>query len=270
MDSEIKKIGFFSAFWESCTNLSFYSKAALSASWLHVALHTLVLIILVSSAYSFASYNLLADKLNDLLKELPTIEVKDNKATWKPEDLKLPYIKKFPQNAPRKIYYILDSGKNKAALEEKYATYALFSQNNITLSDGYDRREFQYKELTKNSLAVHFFGDPLRFSPMSLAHFIAFCTIFSFGLGLALFLLILFPIANLFAALISSIASKWNLSFINIVKLSFFAATPACLIQIIGCLFLILNWQVFLAGLLISSSIQIAYLITGLKATSAS
>ena len=232
---------------------------------MHVFFHSLILIILVSSAYSFASYNLLADKLNILLKDLPTVQIKNAKAVW-PQDLKLPYIKKFPPKGPRKIYYILDSGKNKAALEEKYEMYALFTDQSLVLNDGYDRSEFDYKKLESNPSMNSFFGEPLKFSPFSLSQFMAFCITFTLGLFLGLFLLILFPVFNLFVALIVNIAGKWNLTLPELTKLSFFSATPACLIQIIGCLFLILNWQILFIGLIISVTIQIAYLITGLKA----
>jgi hypothetical protein len=262
-----KKLGFFSSFIESCADLNFYSRA-FKASWLHVSLHALVLVILISISYSVASYNLLSKGLATLLKDLPTFEVSQGKAKFS-KDLQLPYIKKFSQSGAKKLYYILDSGEHAADLEEQYEMYALFTPDEFILSDGNNRTAITVKDIQKDSLLKNFFGDPLIMSPVNLAKFIAFYTVFILALFLFLLLLFLFPIFNLLAATVASAADKWNLKFSEICKLSLFAATPACLIQIIGCLFLVLNWTIFSIGLFLSWSIQIAYLITGLKACKA-
>ncbi len=267
MTSESKrKIGLLGAFIESCINIGFYTRA-FRASWLKVAIYAFLLVILTSVAYSIAANNLIKSKLESLFKDLPTITLQNGEASWDPQ-IKTPYIKKFPPSGGRRLSYIIDSGEKRAALEESSDMYALFTKKEIILNDGSNRKVLPVQKLEADpALKSMFFGDPFTISPGNLAKFVAFYT--SIVLGTLFFflpLLFLFPLFNLLTSVIVSIAGKWNLNFSEIYKLSFFAATPAFLIQAACCFFLVMNWSVFLIGILVSWAIQIAYLFTGLKA----
>jgi hypothetical protein len=263
-----QKLGFISSFFASCLNLGFYTRAH-RASWLHVILHALVLIIFISIAYSAASFNLLQNGLQGVFKDVPTLVIKNNQIQI-PENVELPYIKKFPQSAGREMVYMVDSGDKQAQLEEESDMYVLFTKKEAILSDGNNRKVFPAKQLEKDPFLKNFFGNPLTLSSGNLAKFTAFYTVIILGfLFLFLPLLIIFPIFNSLAALIASIIDRWTINFPDIVKLAVFAATPACLIQVFGCFLLVLNWSIFLLGLFISWAIQLAYLITGLKACKA-
>ena len=260
------KPGFWESLIKSCINLNFYPQL-LKASWLHVIIHSLVLITLSTTAYSIAFHSLIEKPIRNLVREIPSIQVHKGQAVWS-EKLKTPYIRRIPPQGPSKFYYIIDSGKNQRKLEAKYQMYALFTPNKFILNDGNNRQETNLASLTKNNFLLEkFFGKPLTIDETGLSKFISFYASITFGLlFFFLPLLFLFPFGNLLASIIANIYDKWPVSFLDIFKLSFFAATPTCLVLIFGCLFLMLNWTILLLGLTIAFIIQVAYLITGLRA----
>jgi hypothetical protein len=258
--------GFFASFFQSCINLSFYPKL-LQNSWKQVIMHGLVLVVLSTISYAIAFHSIIQKPIKNLVEDIPAIKIKNGKGIWD-SDLKTPYIRRIPPAGARKFYYIIDSGKNQRQLEDKYQMYALFTREKFILNDGKNRKETSLKSLEENSLLQEgFFGKPLVIDEKGLAKFISFYASITFGfLFFFLPLLILFPLGNLLVAVIANIMEKWPVSFVDIYKLSFYAATPTCLILIFGCLFLMLNWTLLLLGLSIAWIVQIAYLITGLRA----
>ncbi|MDX1919895.1 MAG: DUF1189 family protein [Candidatus Caenarcaniphilales bacterium] len=262
MNPDLKKPNFFSAFWESCFNLGFYSIAS-KASWGQIVFHSLVLSILITFAYSAATYLPLKNNLEQMFAGIPMIEIQEGKAKFD-ENLKLPDVRKFPKTGAKKLYYIIDSGENLAKLEETYPMYIIFTKTKIVFFDGKQRVETPYTKIEKDPSSKAIFGDPITFSETTLATFTAGIAIVLVALVFFGIVLIALPIFNLLAALLASFAGKWNMPFSDIFKLATFAATPSCIIQAFGCFFLKSSAYIgFLIAL--SWTIQIAYLIKGLK-----
>lgn len=257
----------FSSFWESCFNLGFYSIAS-KAGWGHIIFHSIVLSILITIAYSAATYLPLKKNLELMFVDIPPIEVKDGKASFD-ENLQLPNIRKFPEKGVKKLYYIIDSGENLAKLEETYPMYVIFTKDKIVFNDGKKRVESSYSQIEKDPSSKAIFGNPITFSESTLASFTANIAIVILAAIFLLIVLISLPVFNLLAAFIGSFAGKWNMNFADIFKLATFAATPSCIIQSFGCIFLKSSSYI---GFLIAISwiIQIAYLIKGLKVTTES
>lgn len=259
-----KKPGFLTAFWESCFNLNFYA-AALKAAWTHVFFHTLVLMTLITIAYTVATFNPITKNLNKIFRNLPTVSIQGGKAVIEDKNVPLPYIASFPDNGSKKLYYIVDDGSHREELESKYSMYVLFSGNELIFNDSKKRVTVPLSDLQKDALFTNVFGDPIKITPVRLANFISsMSAVFVGGL---FFMLVMFflPLLNLLAAMVANVADKWTVSFADIYKLSFFAATPACLIQIVGC-FLLSGTGMIVGLLFIAWIVQVAYLVTGLKA----
>ncbi len=267
-NTENKKIGWISSFWESCVNLNFYSKA-LKASWLHAILHSIVLGILISIAYSVATLNPLTKSLEKYLQGIPVVKIKDGKSSVENSEVKLPYIRTF-KNANKKFHYIIDNGQNTQELMEKYAIYILVNDKSLIFSDSFRTEIVALKDLQKSPLFQNSFGaGTARFTPANLAKFIASTALIAITLLFSILIFFALPINNLILAFIASIADKWPFSFSQILKLSFFAATPACIIQAFGC-FLLGGTGLISILFLISFMVQGAYLVTGLRAAKAS
>lgn len=270
---ELKKPGFISSFWESCTNLNFYPKAT-KASWWHATFHAFVLLAFLAGACSYATYPALVKNLENMLADIPVVEVKDGKANFDP-NLKLPWRKSFPDKGKKRLQYIIDSGENVQALEEKYPMYVIFTPNEMIFNDGQQRQELPIKTikgdgptiqgLEDSTFIKQVFGDPITFSPSTIAGFAAKVALLFTGLVFFVIVLVFFPLTNLLIALIASVADRWNVTFSNIVKLSVFAATPAILIFSFGC-FLLNGFALLLTLAIVAGIVQTAYLITGLKA----
>ncbi|MDJ0626034.1 MAG: DUF1189 family protein [Candidatus Caenarcaniphilales bacterium] len=258
---QIEKPRFLQSFWESCWDTSFYINAD-KASWKHISLHSLVLVLFISISYSVATYVPLTKNLQSLFEDLPEVKIINGKAQFE-ENVELPKIRKFPQNG-NNLYYIVDTGKNRVQLEDEYQIYVLLTKNKIILNDGKTRFESPWKEVEMDLFLKNFFGDPIKFNSNTLARFTSFVGVLAVGCIFFLIVLFLLPLFNFIATFVATIANKWSLDFMSISKLAFFAATPACLIQMVGCFFL--GGTPFLPALIgLSWVIQIIYLITGLK-----
>ena len=267
-NTENKKIGWISSFWESCVDLNFYPKA-LKASWLHTIIHSIFLAILIAIAYSVATLSPLTKSIEKYLQGIPIVKIKDGKALPEDPSIKLPYVRTF-KNANKKFHYIIDNGKNTQELEEKYALFVLVNDKNLMFSDSFRIEIISFKELQKSLLFQKYFGsETARFTPANLAKFIASTSLAIIALLFSVLIFFVLPINNLVLASIASVADKWSLPFSQILKLSFFAATPACIIQAFGC-FLLGGTGLISILFLISFMVQGAYLITGLRAYKAS
>ena len=262
-DDAMGKPGFLSAFWESCLNLTFYAKAS-RASWWHAGFHAFILILLIAIACSVATYLSLESGLGKMLSALPVVVVKDGKATFD-DKLKLPWRKSFPDKGPRRLHYIIDSGEHVNELEQTYSIYVIFTPAELIVNDGKFRQSISMKQIERDPSMKNVFGNPVTFSSGTLASFTASVASIAMGVLFFVILLVFFPLSSIMASLIASVADKWNFSFSQIVKLSFFAATPGAVILIFACFWLTgSNLLLILAG--ISWIIQVAYLTTGLKA----
>ncbi|MFN5540269.1 MAG: DUF1189 family protein [Candidatus Melainabacteria bacterium] len=261
------KVGFLSSFWDSCFNLDFYTIAK-KASWTHIVMRSLLLISIVAFAYTSSAYQRILTKSTEMLKGIPIVEIKDSKATFD-KNLSLPYIKRFPPKEVKGVepfYYILDSGSNLGDLEDTYENYVIFTENELVMSNGSERKATSIKTLEKDTSVKSFFGDPIKFTPDSIAALISSASsliVFPFFLVL---LVLVFPLMNLVIATIATVFEKWPLKFSDILKLSFFAATPASLIQLAFAFLLSNTFGGLGLGMLISFIMHIAYLVTGLRA----
>lgn len=277
-NKDLKKINFFQGFWCSVLELDSYKYLAKS-SWLHTCFHVFCLSFISALAFChFLHWQVITPAIKNLLKDIPDVRIEsqksDNKMTFKAvfdPSIKLPYV--ISVGIKNKNFrFILDDGQNINSIAERYENYLLITHDEIiSRVNGKALQGFKFDDSKIEGLKM-LFGERMIISKDSLANIISKAILFQL-LAFTLVPPLLFPLpffifiitslnSLIFASLVFA-GTNSSLSYKEIVKASFFAATPGVIVQSLSLLLLsgFLPWITLFACVFL----QIGYLHSGVN-----
>ncbi|MDX1917662.1 MAG: DUF1189 family protein [Candidatus Caenarcaniphilales bacterium] len=269
------KIGFFRSLIASCFDLGAYPLFR-EKTWLSIAFHVILLVILLSSALSFALYRNLQKETYKLFQGLPTLIITSEGVNF-PNDISLPYVKTFPaEEGAVSLAFVLDDGHYLEVLRKFYKNAVFFTNSDLFIQSGAMSEKISARELAQDQSFQAFFGKPPEITPLKLSQFTSAVSViwlmllmpfpklpFIFPLPIILILSLLFS-AFTASSVAQTLFRESSLNYPEVFRLAIFAATPGILILMVG--ISLLSWEWTGALFITSWFLQIAYLVSGLRA----